>query len=220
MKPIGTLKLGDEKFAVGECILWGYLGLVGDRWYCRWCIEADGESRAFTDKDGGEWYEYEVQPSLSANTIPIAVTAWRELDGQTFKTGEHGEAKLFENEDHSAFYTLRTMASYELCSNNAVSLKHLSGTQFRIHWTGESFLHGIDGDKFELDAVATLRSVSLSSEVDAESDVDNDEIGRIFATVFPQGDFEQQPAKIERIDEDDLVTISFTAEFIPKQQHN
>lgn len=216
VKQYGTLKLGSEAFAVVDCVIWGYLDRIGDKWYCRWCIDADAEAREFTKNEDGELYNYEVQPSLSANTIPIAVTAWRDLDGQSFKTGEHGEANFFDNGDHSAMYTMRTMSSYELCSNNSIALKHESGKQFHVRWTGQSYLHGVDADRFELDALATLTSVSVSSEVEAESDVSDVEIGRIFASVFPNGDFDQQPAKIDRTEEDGQVTIRFKVEFTPK----
>lgn len=216
VKSVGTIKLGEEKFALKECIIWGYLGQRDGKWYCRWCIDAEGGNRRFTADDDSESYEYEVHPSLSANTVPIEVASWRELDGKAFTTGEHGEANFFDTDAHSATYTLRTMTSHELCSNNFVKLQHEADKQFRVHWTGESYLHGVDGSRFELDAVASLTSVSVSSEVETVSDVNDGEIGRTFAAVFPKGDFDQQPAKIDRIDEDGLVTLTFKAEFTPK----
>lgn len=217
MDSVGTLQLGNQTFTVTACTIWGYLGLRDGKWYCRWCIDADAETRTFTATDDGESYGFEAQPSLSANTVPIEVAAWRDLDGTTFTTGEHGEAKFFDNKDHSAHYTLRTLSSFELCDSNRVELQHQTSTQFRVNWTGESFFHGVSDDcRFTLDAVATLKFVSLSSEVDNESDVDDAKIAGIFAEVFPSGDFEQHPAKVDRLDEDGLVTVDFRAEFTPK----
>jgi hypothetical protein len=109
-----------------------------------------------------------------------------------------------------------TFAVGECAVWGTIKLKYEADKQFRIHWTGESYLHGVEGHGFALDALATLTSVSLSSDVETESDVDDAEIVRIFATVFANGDFDQQPAAIERIDEDGLVKISFKAEFTPK----
>jgi hypothetical protein len=109
------------------------------------------------------------------------------------------------------------MASHEFCSNNSFALKYASGKQFRVGWTGESYLHGIAGHQFDLDAVGTLTSVSISGELESgESRVDDVETRRIFASVFPNGDFHQQPTKIERIEEDGLVLVQFRVEFTPK----
>lgn len=214
---VGTLKLGNESFVVEECRISGYLGLRDDKWYCRWCINAKAESRTFTESEDGDSYEFEAQPSLSANTIPVEVTAWRDLDGQAFKTGKHGAPNFYDNNDPSADYTLRTISSFELCHNNSVNLEYVDGTRFSVIWTGESYFHGVsDSNQFTLNAIATLTSVSLSSEVDDESEVDDTEIARIFSTVFPHDDFQQHPAKIRRIDEDNFVTIDFNAKFTPK----
>src|SRR6056297_1716657 len=71
--PTNTLKICGESFAVEECTLWGYLGHRDGRWYCRWCIDADAETRTFVVNDDGDTYTNELQPSVSANSIPIEV---------------------------------------------------------------------------------------------------------------------------------------------------
>ena len=219
--PANTLRLGREDFAVEECTIWGYLGFRDEQWYCRWCIDVEAQSRTFPpdedEVDGDdEDYAVEVQPSLSANFLPIQVSRWKDLDGARVESGEHGDVSLLDPNDDSASYYLRTITSYERCSHNVITFEHLGGAEFRVHWVGQAYLHGLDGDRFELNARATLTGVSLSSEVENESEVDDEEIRRVFETVFPSGDLEPHPAKIRRIDEDGEVTISFQAKYTPR----
>ena len=208
-----TIRLGDELFPVESCTIWGYLGKKDDVWYCRWCFDAEAQTRTFRSDDD-EPYDYEVTPRLSANTVPIAVERWHDLDGVSFTTGEHGDVDFYRG--HDTFYTIQTMSSYETCSHNRVTINHIKGNEFRLRWRGETYVHGVDTDEFELDAIAVFKDVTLSSEVDSESDVDDDEIGRIFREVFRHGDFIQHPAEIRSFTEDGERYIDFTASFTPK----
>ncbi len=212
-----TLTLGNEAFAVDTCEIWGYLGKRDGKWYCRWCIDADAVERTFTDSDEDGPYTFEMQPTLSGNSLPINVSRWRELDGVEFKTGAHGDVDYYDNKDHSAIYTLRSMTSYEECSNNTVAIRHVDGDQFRVVWTGNAFVHGVGGNTFSLDAIATLTKISLSAEIDDVSEVDDDAIRRIFESVFPHGDFTQHPAVIDKFEEDGVLYMSFDADFTPEK---
>ncbi len=217
--PTNTLVMCGESFAIEECRIWGYLGERDGRSYCRWCIDADAdaESRTFLINDDGDTYTNELQPSVSANSIPIEVADWPELDGQIVQTsGEHEEVDFYDNADHRAIYTIRTMASYEMCSNNRIEIRHIDNADFHIRWTADAYIHGIECDGFTLDAVATLTGVSLHSEVADESEVDDVAIREIFDFAFPNGTFTQVPAKIRRIDEDDVHIIDFEAKFTPR----
>lgn len=214
--PTNVLKICGESFAIEECTLWGYLGKRDGRWYCRWCIDADAETRIFVVTDYGDTYTNELQPSVSANSIPVEVDDWPQLDGQTVQTsGEHEDVDFYSGSDHRATYTIRTMASYEMCSNNRIEIRQLKDAQFHIRWTADAYIHGIECDGFSLDAVATLTGVSLHSEVSDASEVDDDAIRKIFDSVFSNGSFTQIPAKIRRIDEDDVHIIDFEAKFTP-----
>lgn len=211
-----TLTLGNETFTVDHCVIWGYLGNRGGKWYCRWCIDADAVERTFTEADEDDPYTFEMQPALSGNSLAINVPRWRELDGVVVETGADEDVEYFDNNQHSAIYTLRSMTSYEKCSNNQIKIQYLDGNKFRVAWTGNAFVHGTGGDRFSLDAVATLTKISLSSEIDDESKVDDDAIRQIFETVFPHGDFKQHPAVIHKSEEDGVLNIRFEANFTPK----
>lgn len=213
-----TLTLGNEVFTVENCAIWGYLGKRDGKWYCRWCIDADAAERTFieAEADDDDPYTFEMQPTLSGNSLPINVPRWRELDGVAFKTGANEEFEYLDNKGHKAIYTLRSMTSYEECSNNVVKLRYLDGDKFRVVWTGNAFVHGTGGDSFSLDAIATLTKVSLSAEIDDESKVDEDAIRRIFESVFPHGDFTQHPAVIHKFEEEGVLNIRFDADFTPK----
>ncbi|MEO1529477.1 MAG: hypothetical protein AAFX06_28985 [Planctomycetota bacterium] len=209
-----TIKLGDQAFPVVSCFIWGYIGRKDNAWYCRWGFDAEGESQARRCDDEQGSYDYELKPCLSANTVPISVSRWRDLDGVTFQTGEHGEVDFYRG--HDAFYTVQTMSPHETCSNNRISISHVRDTKFRLRWSGEAYLHGVEADKFHLDAIAEFSGVTFTSEVESESDVNDDEIGRIFREVFPHDDFVQHPATIRKISEDGLRYMDFTARFTPR----
>ena len=215
-----TLRLASEDFAVEACEIRGYLGFRNERWHCRWCIDVEAQSRTLTpdevDGDDPEDYTIEIQPSLSADSMPIQISRWKDLDGVRVESGEHGDVPLLDPSDDSPSYSLRSITSYERCSHNVITFEHLGGTEFRVHWVGQAYLHGLDGARFELNARAKLTGVSLSREVEDASDVDDEEIRRIFQSVFPSGDFEPHPSKIRRIDEDGEVTINFEAKYTPR----
>ncbi len=110
------------------------------------------------------------------------------------------------------------MTSYEDGSDNVVSFQHVGGARVRVHWSGKAFVHGIGGESFDLDAVATLTKVSLSAQIGDESEVDDDASRQIFETVFPNGDFEQHPAaEVDKFEEDGVVYLSFDANFTPAE---
>lgn len=211
-----TLTLGKEIFTVDNCTIWGYLGNRDGKWYCRWCIDADAAKRTFTEADEDEQYTFEMQPTLSGNSLPINVPRWRELDGVEVRTGADEDVEYFDNQNHSAIYTLRSMTSYEKCFNNLIKFHYLGGNKFRVFWTGNSFVHGIGGDSFSLDAIATLTKISLSSQIDDESKVDDVAIRQIFETVFPNEDLVQHHAVIRKYVEDGVLNIRFDADFLPK----
>lgn len=78
-------------------------------------------------------------------------------------------------------------------------------------------MHGTGGESFSLDAIATLTKVSLSAEIDDESEVDDGAVRQIFESVFPHGDFKQHPAVIDKFEEDGVVYLSFEASFTPEK---
>lgn len=214
--PMNTIELGGESFAIKKCSIWGYLGKRDGGWYCRWCIDAEAQTRTFLVTEDGETYTNELQPSVSANSMSLDVADWPELDGKIVKTtGDHEDVAFFDNSDQRATFTIRTMTSHELCSNNVISLRHLDGNRFHLRWSADAYIHGLEGDKFVLDCTAEFTGVSLQSEVSNESEVNDEAIRKIFDSVFPNGSFSQQPAKIRRIEEDGILMIDFESKFIP-----
>lgn len=205
----GILNLGVESFAVKECILWGYLSYRNEVWHCCWCVDVESSSRSFV----AEGESIRIEPSLSANSIGISVRKWRDLDGLKWSSGSIGQQST--DDSGPAEFTIRTITSYENCSNNEIELQRVSDLEFRIRWIGNAYLHGIDADSFELDAACRLTTVRLSGEIRSKEEVNEIEAGEIFASVFPTGDFVQQPPEVQRWNDDEGEQQSYSIEFMP-----
>ena len=214
------LRIADQYFAVDRCEIWGYLGRNGEQWYCRWCISAQCAERRVqnTDSDGDSYTET-LAPSLDANTLPVVVGHWHELEGVRIESGPNVEFEYLNPKDQRPIYSLYVL-SHEKCIDNVIHLSNRRGAKFDVNWTGAAVSTGFNEDSFELKATGAFTHIWFSGEADVESEneIRDDEIAAIFSKVLPHSDFIQHPVRIDRIDEDpDDVVVSFETRFTPSE---
>lgn len=215
------LRLSGRYFPVKDCEIWGYLGLKDDQWYCRWCIDVEcaEQKLQFKDEFDGSIDTLTLAPTLMANTMPITVDHWHQLEGIKVESGPNVEFEYLNPNDQRPIYSLYVISSHEKCTNNVIRLTNRQGTKFDVHWTGTGYSFHRDDDAFELKATAEFTHISFSSEVDREEVINENEIAALFSKVFSKSDFIQHPVKIDRIDEDEdpeKVKILFRTRFTPK----
>ena len=218
LQSIGTLTLAYESFQVTECKIWGYLGKRGGDWYCRWCIYVDCAEKTKTVIEDGDSYTSHLKPTMEGNTLPINIKHWHDLDGVQINTGPDVDFEYLDPNDLRPVYSLY-VHEHNKCSNNVISILGRQGNQFRVRWSGTAYSLGTNypaDEPFALDAAATFTGISLSSEVDNESEIDSKAIAGIFEKVYSLNDFAQQPIDVQRYQEDGQLHISFTAQFTPK----
>ena len=211
---MNKLVLRDETFKVKECKIWGYVGRKNEAWYIRWCVYVACEEKIRVWIDDGDEYSQILRPSMEANTLPIEVEHWHDLDGITVSSGPNVDFEYLDPNDSRPIYSIYVY-EHNKCSNNVISFSDRRGSHFRVRWSGTAYTFGPRDDQFELDATAKFTGISMGSEIDDEADVDAGQLLEIFSNAIAIDGFVQGPIRFDRFTEDGVTTVSFEAKFTP-----
>ncbi|MEM8735933.1 MAG: hypothetical protein AAGG44_17015, partial [Planctomycetota bacterium] len=189
------LLLGNqESFPIQRCVLWVHITEVEGVWRSGWRIEVSAKERQFISTTDDT--PIAVQPVLAAYALPININSWRSLDGM--RITPDGSSQLGRVRRERQNYSLRTTTSNEVCSANDIRINYLDSNRFHLHWTGNATLHGVEGNSFELDAIASFTGVTISGESETDSGMSREQAARIVQSLFPNDQLEQISFEVDR----------------------